>query len=361
MYSFLLNKKISRDSVLPCYFFYGEELYIAFQFANELKEALKDQENQDIYVERYNIDEFSWMEVIDSARTIPFFFSPWRIIEVKILDNKRAHLTSSEQKLLEDFFCSPQSKTVLIIIFTGKLRRNSPLIKFFSSFKSSVVCVKEIKSLKGNRIFSWIEKKIQANKKEATFEAVKRLNELAGNDLGKLSNEVEKLVTFVGDKELIETDDVNQITGWIKSSLEWEVAESLEKGSVKHGLQVIDNLLNKEGVHPVFVLGLLSRFFRDLFLAKMWLKEKEKDRKIIFKKLRPHILEKFGSLYSRKFKAFYNLVDSMTLSDLSYILEELRTIDLKIKTSDVSPQILLERFLINYYKKETLFRNSAVY
>ncbi len=347
MYSFLLNSEIKEENLVPCYFFHGEEPFLAFQFVDELKEALISPEVQDYNVEKFNLDDHSWMEIIDSARTIPFFFSPWRMIVVEAFKGKSESLTGTEEKVLKDYFSSPPTKTLLIIIFSGKLRKTSPLLKFFSYTHAPMARVKEIKPLKEKALSAWMDRKLSSQGKRASFEAKKRVEELSGPNLGKVNNELEKLVTFIGEKKIIELDDVNQVSGWIKTHIEWEIADSLEKADFERGLRVLTGLF-REGTKPEKILGLMVKFFRDIFLAKLWLKEKDMDRKTIFKELRPQIHEKFGGFYTTKLKEFFSLVERFSLLDLKHVLEELEKVDLKIKKSTLAPQIVLESFLFDY-------------
>ena len=104
MYSFLLRKEIKEKDLLPGYFFYGEETFLAYQFIQELQDSLVPPEAQGFNVEKFNLAESSWAEIIDSARTIPFFFSPWRIITVEITEEKRNHLSANEEGILKGYF-----------------------------------------------------------------------------------------------------------------------------------------------------------------------------------------------------------------------------------------------------------------
>ncbi len=347
MYNFLLNAGIKEENLVPCYFFHGEELFLAYQFVDELKETLISPDIQDYNVEKFNLEDHSWMQIIDSARTLPFFLSPWRIIIVEAFKGKSENLTSSEEKVLKDYFSSPPSKTLIIIIFSGKLRKASSLFRLFSSFPASLICAKEIRPLKERALFAWMDRKLSSQGKQSSLEAKKRLEELGGNNLGRVNNELEKLITFVGEKRIIDVDDVNQVSGWVKTHFEWEIADSLEKADFERGLRVLTSLF-REGTKPEFILGLMVKFFRDIFLAKLWLKEKDMDRKKIFKELRPHIHEKYGNFYKTKSREFFFLVERFSLRDLKYVLGELEKIDLNIKKSSLDPQILLERFLFDY-------------
>lgn len=348
MYSFLLKKEIKEETLVSCYFFYGEETFLAYQFINGLKETLISSENQDFNVDKFNLEDNSWAEVIDLARTIPFFLSPWRIIIVEVKKGKWETLSSPEQRILEAYFSSPPSRTVFVVVFSGKIRKNSSLFKFFSSLPSSKAFSKELRRLREKDLHSWMDKKFFSYGKTATPDAIRRLEEFVGNDLRSVNNEIEKIITFVDDKKVIELDDVNQVSGWIKTFIDWEIAESLVKAEYQQCLVVLDNLIKKEGVELVNILGSIGRFFRDILMAKLLLREKDVDKKAIFKELRPQIHEKFGNFYTTKFKEFFSLVEKFSMKDLNYVLAELQKVDFKIKTSGLNPKTLLESFLSDY-------------
>ncbi|MFC2164230.1 DNA polymerase III subunit delta [Acidobacteriota bacterium] len=342
-----LRTEISEETLAPCYFFFGEEVFLAYEFLARVREALISPDNQEYNFEKLNREDNSWADVIDLARTMPFLFSSKRIIVVDITRKKDETLNSTEKSILNDYFSSPVNQTVLIIIFHGKVNRRTPIVRFFSSFPSSVVRLEELKALRGRALLSWVEEKFHAEGKTIAFEGQKRLVEIIGSDLGRLNSEIAKINTYLDDKNLVEVDDVNEVSGWFKSFTEWEMVDSLESSDYAQGIRVLDSLFS-EGTRPEYTLGLFARFFRDIFMAKVWVMEKHKERKEIFKELKPQIQEKFGSFYTNKFRQFFSLVDGLSRPELTHLLQDLEQIDLKFKTSDLSLQTLLEGFLLKY-------------
>jgi DNA polymerase III delta subunit len=343
----LLKDSIAEGSLKPCYFFYGEEPFLATQFVNRLKSVLIEPDNGDFCVERLNLKDQSWADVLDSARTAPFLFSSKRLIVVDLSGKREESLTELEKELLKEYFSSPSTRSILVIIFSGIIRRSSPLVRFFSSLPSSVVHVEEIKPLRGLALFDWIDNRFQGLGKTASFETKKRMVEIVGNNLGRLSNEIEKIDTYAVDKKVVEVDDVNEVSGWFKTYAEWEMIESLENADYEQCLRVVNNLFS-EGTRPEYILGAIARFFRSVLLAKLWLRENKKDKKEIFKELKPHIKEKFGSFYTSKFRQFFEMIESVSQKDLTILLNELEKVDLAYKTSGLSLQTLLEGFLLVY-------------
>jgi DNA polymerase III delta subunit len=338
---------VTEDKLRSCYFFYGEEPFLARQFIDKLEEILFSDKEEARNVEKFCLEESSWAEIIDTARTVPFFSSR-RIITVEVANAKKTKPSSTDEKILREYFQSCSNQTILVIIFSGKVKKGSPLVRLFASLPSSVVSLEEIKPLKDRNLMTWMETQFRHQGKEPAVDALKRLADITGNDLSRINNEIEKIVVFVGEKTRIELDDINQISGWVKSFFEWEIADNLERGDYKQSLIVLDKLLNKEGTKPEYVLGSFSKFFSNILLAKLLLVEKHRDRKAIFKEFKPQIREKFGRFYTRKFNEFFALVESLSLADLDRFLGKLEDIDLKLKTTSLSLQTQLEGFLYEY-------------
>lgn len=347
MEGYPFQKDFSGETLAPCYFFFGEEVFLAYEFLSRVRRALISPDDQEYNLEKLSREDHSWADVIDLARTVPFLFSSKRVIVVELTRKKDETLNSTEKSILEDYLSSPSNQTVLIIIFSGKVSRKSPIVRFFSAFPSSIVRLEELKVLRGRTLLSWIEEKFHSDGKNITFEGQKRLVEIIGSDLGRLNSEIEKIITYLDDKKLVEVDDVNEVCGWYKSFTEWEMLDSLESNDYQQCIRVLENLFS-EGTRPEYILGLFARFFRDIFMAKVWVADKQKERKEIFRELKPQIREKFGSFYTSKFRQFFTLVDELSRPDLAHLLQELEKIDLKFKTSDLSLQTMLEGFLFTY-------------
>lgn len=356
------DKEIREETLVPCYFFYGEENFHAYQFVDKLKEILISGEAQDYNVERFGLEDDSWAEIIDTARTIPLFLTPRRLVIVEVPQGKRETLSQKEKEILKAYFSSPSSKAVIVIILSGKIKRSTSLFKFFSSFSSSAVRLIEMKPLKYKALMPWMDRTFSSTGKTATLEAKRRLEELVGNDLRRLNSEIEKLTIFVDEKKVVELDDVNQVSGWVRTYPEWEFADSLGKADLKQSLIVLNNLF-RESTKPEYILGTMVKFFREIFLAKLMLKEENTDRKAIFKELKPHIHEKFGDFYANKFREFFSLVERIPMKDLRHFLRELENVDLKIKTSGLNPRTLMESFLFDYCdfrkKEEITWREKS--
>jgi DNA polymerase III subunit delta len=354
MRSALLNREIREENLSAGYFFHGEEFFQAHQFIRDLRRELASPDDQDVDLERFSLSVTPWRDILDVARTMPFFFSPWRLLIVEIEDDKKDHkkedkredLTAPEMKILKEYFAAPAPKTILIVLFAGKIRKTKPLYKVFSSLPPSAVVVKELKALKSDALFAWVEAKATALGKQISSEAIDRLIEVTSSDLYRLDNELEKLATYAADKKLIEETDVNLLSAGLKDFDNWELTNCMEKADFEKSLTVLNSLF-AENCKPQYILGILAGFLRDILLAKTWLREK-KDRREIFRELRPQISETWGSLYRTKFNDLFDLVERFSMKEINFLIAQLGQIDLKIKTGDGSAQVLFEAFISEF-------------
>lgn len=350
----LLGREIREADVLPAYFFYGEELFQAEQFIRDLQRALVSPDVQGISLERFELSETRWRDILDVARTIAFFFSPWRLLVVEVEQQSKKEsekdpldLSATEQQIIKEYFGAPTQKTVLIVLFTGKIRKTSSLYRLFSSLPKSVVDMKELKVLKNESLYAWVDEKLVALGKRASSEAIDRLLEMTGNNLQQLDSELEKLATYVGEKKTIDVADVNLLSVGVREFEDWALSDSLELGDYEECLKIIHKRFQEGDKPELAVLYQISNHFRDLLLAKSLLREK-KDRREVFRAVRPGILETYGDLYRRKFRSLFGAIERIAHKDLVRQVTRLEEMDLKLKTTDTSPQALFESFVWEY-------------
>jgi len=341
-----LDRALRADQLLAGYLFHGEELSAARQFLEDLRDATLSAEAQIPSLERFSLKETCWRDIIDTARTIPFFFSPRRILAVEISTPAEEEMTSAEQQIVRDYFASPTPKTVFVVLFDGRIRKTKPLYQTFSSLPDTAVRIEELKGLKPEGLFGWLDKRAAAQGKRISSDAVDRLLEANGSDLQRLGHELEKLIAFVGDRTLIEATDVEELSSGVRDFPEWELTDNLVKPDLERSLRVLNRRF-QEGDRPERIFYGLAGFFRDLLTAKVMLRERA-DRKVIFKLVRPQFSEKFGTFYWGKLREFFDLVERLTFKDLSRLIALLEQVDLKIKTSDISAQALFESFILEY-------------
>jgi DNA polymerase III delta subunit len=372
---------IREDTLLAGYLFYGEEDFLAEEFIEGLKRMMAPSAGGEFHLTRMDLDEWKWRDIIDTARTAPFLFEPWRVLVVRFPERKpgsdrgRAKaggpdgddekgakfLSVLDQKILRDYFAGPPSKTVLVVVKAGRVRKDDAAVRFFHSLPKASVAVVEMKPLGPAALMKRADEAARALGKTLTEAGKRRLFEIIGPDLRLTLNEVGKLAVYIGDRKGIEEEDVSQAVAWQRSYQAYELDDALAAADFAKGAAVLNDLF-AEGERPEQVVGRLAGFFRSVLAAQAWLREKSRTKDDIFRELFPYISKNFGDLYRRKYADFFGVVEGLSAAELNALLNKLRQVDVRLKTTDAAPKRVLEIFLREFClarKKKTIISSEG--
>jgi DNA polymerase-3 subunit delta len=331
--------------VLPAYLLHGEDAFQAGEFLDGLI-ASAASGGEAAAVEKFSLADADWREALDEARSLPMFFSPWRFVVVEAGNDD--DLTSAEEAGLAAYLASPSERTTLAVRFSDVIRKTGPLFKAFASRPSSSVVVREFLPLKGRGLDAWVMEKFASLGKRVSSGAFDLLLNSAENSSGRLDREIEKIATFVGDKRLVEEEDVDLLRGGFRRALNWELTAALEKRSAGQALGVLHRIFaegDKEKAVPIIV-GILAGFVRDLVLARTAERAGEKSREEIFTELKPAFVKACrGNFPDRACSDYFVLAGRPELPGLIAGLERL---DRRVKTTDIPPRAMIETWVVEF-------------
>jgi len=345
MAGFSFQPPARPEDVLSAYLFSGVDLFPARKFVRELREFLKDDQGQPAQVETFSLADRRIRDVLDVARTLPFMFSPWRILTVEGKGAGQEGLSDGETASFAEYFASPSPRTTIVVMFQGSIHKTKPLGKAFFALPETAVRIAEIFPLKDKELKPLVEARFEALGKRATAEAVERILDITESDIARIDSEVEKLTLYVGPRMTVEADDVAALSS-VKSFQNWELNAALESGDTEKALVIVNSQFEK-GDAPELILGVLAGFYRALLLAKAGLRE-GRDPKDVFREAKPQVSEKYGGFYQKMLGEYLSLLGRTKEADLLKWLSELEDIDRRLKTTDVSPREMIQAFIVGY-------------
>lgn len=190
-----------------------------------------------------------------------------------ITTTKNINMTSVLQKVIEKGFC----KTNHLIITTEVVDKRSRLYKFIKKNGVIIDCFVP----KGDR---WADKKVQEsviseqmkavlanNKKTMDKAAYLELYEMTGFDLRTFTNNLEKLINYVGTRQQITIDDVKLILKRTKKNQIFEFTNAVADRNVNQSL-ILFKFLITAGYAPLMILGAIANQIRKLLLVKAFSK-----------------------------------------------------------------------------------------
>ncbi|MBN1363383.1 MAG: DNA polymerase III subunit delta [Syntrophaceae bacterium] len=207
------------------------------------------------------------------------------------------------------------------------------------------------------------EKLLKKYGKKMSPAALVALGRKTGFDFWRSISELEKLISFVGDSELIDKDDVDEAVGRTKEDNIFTLTNALGEKNQLAAIDSLQNLLD-QGVHHLMIMTMISREIRLLLQARV-LVDSGKLPKFndsieygwfqsvlypAFSKLNTASAKHEGLIFTQHPFSVYNAMRNclyFTTAHLIDLMEELLNLELALKTSGTSnPKLLLENYLI---------------
>jgi DNA polymerase-3 subunit delta len=193
------------------------------------------------------------------------------------------------------------------------------------------------------------------------------LGKKTGFELRRSLAELEKLISFAGERSLVEKNDVEEVVGKTREDSIFDLTTALSEKNQLAALAALRALLD-QGTHHLIILSMIVREIRLLLQARI-IVDSGKLPKIsssmeygsFQKSIYPALsalnistTKRDGSIFSQHpfvvFNAFRNC-GRFSYPRLINFLDELLELDRSFKSSASSPQLLLEMFLIRACSK----------
>ena len=251
-----LKKKIYS----PVYFFYGEEPFYIDELTSWIEKNVLDEAergfNQTIVYGR----DVSSREVVDLARSFPMMGN-FQVIIVK----EAQSINNLEEPLIA-YLKNPLDSTLLVINYKyKKLDKRKVLYKTLS--KSKKVVLFESARLYDNQIPDWISGRVHALGFTINIKSVNLLAEYLGTDLGKINNELGKLIINLEPGEKITEDHIEQNIGISKEFNIFELNKALGKRDVFHAYRIVQYFEANPKQNPLqMVVVMTYTFFVKVFI-----------------------------------------------------------------------------------------------
>lgn len=110
-----------------------------------------------------------------------------------------------------------------------------------------------------------------ARDKSLTFteEALDLFVQLAGEDTRQISNELEKLDLFLGERREVNLEDVQTMVPLSRKGVIWEISRAIEARRATRAIELIDQQLTKNESAVALVKAAIIPTVRNLFFAKL--------------------------------------------------------------------------------------------
>ena len=248
---------INNKDLHPIYFLMGDEPYFIDKLSNKFaKEILKPEEKEFNQITLYGKDT-TVEEIISESKQFPFG------AEKRIAIVKEGQQLKNIEKL-DSYFEHPQRNTILVISYKKK---SIDKRKKFGKNLSKNCVVFESNKFYDNQISGWILSYI--NKRGYTIDTKSStiLAEHLGNNLSKISNELEKLILAINKEKHITPDLIEYHIGISKDYNIFELQNALGEKDILKANRIINHFAkNTKEYHIIPILSTLFSFFQKIII-----------------------------------------------------------------------------------------------
>lgn len=258
-------------------------------------------------------ENVNFEDVVASLNTMPVFDEK-KLVVVYL----QIKTSITNQNALLSYLKSPNPQSVLVVV-AGE----SDILKNNTNLFEIVDCNRLTEDI----INKFVLNELKKTSTQITKTALTTLNEYCVYDLTKIVKELEKLVSFVSDKKLIEEKDVKLLVNKTLEFQIYELTENLAKKNRVKVFEILEVLKSKKDVFKNLVPLIYNHFRRLFFCATSNLSKSELGQMLGVKDYAITVAYKQSKMFSKlQLKQIVNLIDSL---------------ELELKTSAISVELAI--------------------
>lgn len=273
-----MTYNIKQNEIPNSLLIFGEEAFLVDELVAQITQKMIANGLDTNSIERLDGSSISEQEIVDNANNLSLI-SPQKLLIINNFDvlykNKRKSFPG-----LVNYLQNPNPSSTLLFIGVP-IRLNGISKELNNSKKASAAKSKvdklpevlkyliqnnfyiEFPKLYDNEIPDWVVKRALKYKKEIDIQTA-NLIALSCNSIREIDSELDKLNVYLGNKNHITIDDVEEIVGINKENNVFELTKSVGIRDLDTSLRITDNLLIHSN-QSVLILITLTRYFLTLF------------------------------------------------------------------------------------------------
>lgn len=286
-----INDDIKNGTFRQAYLLWGEERYLRRQYRDKLKAAMcsgGDEMNTHFYEGK----DVPVGEIIDLAETLPF------LAERRVIFISGSGLFKSGGEKMAEYLASPNETTHFVFTESDVDKRS----KLYKTVQSKG-CAVEFALQDESTLKRWVAGMLKKEGKRVTESTVQRFLIKTGTDMENIHMELEKLICYCMERDVVTDEDVEAICTNRISNHIFDMINAIADKQQKKALQLYYDLLALKEP-PMRILFLIARQCNMLLQVKE-MKAHGFDNKAMGSKigLAPFIAGKYAAQAARFKKA----------------------------------------------------------
>ena len=269
--------QVQERKLQPAYVFVGDEVFFRKRCREAILEHLVPADLREFSLFEFDLADTDLVEILDRART-PSLMAPFQVFFIRGVKNLYGR-GSNEAKLaaIESYCKDPNPAAVLIFIadhisIPADSRRMELTDKErYERIRETLgpfCTVVELSRVEESEAVRWIGEYCATQSVKIDTDAARELVDALGGDLMMISNELEKLILYVGEKKRITLGDVETMVLAAKQRSLYELTDAISSKDRVRALEILDAILSSgEGDEAAIGhLYMLAKTFRQMLV-----------------------------------------------------------------------------------------------
>lgn len=248
-------QRIRNGELGPLYFLYGNDFYLRDNAVRTIRKALKSQTAYD-----YSIALAQELDA-NELQNLLYGNSLFQSARCTVIQEIKGLLPSA-RKILQRYLGQKADDNILILTAETLDYKNA----FYKRIQEHALTLMTTTPFE-NEIPAWIRNYLSAYNRSIETGAIAELLRIVGPDLGKLSNELDKIDIFLPENKEVEEKDVRMLTGQSRTFSIDDLLQALGRRDKSRAVLVCGNLI-ENGINGVYLVIALYQFFWKLLMLK---------------------------------------------------------------------------------------------
>lgn len=268
---------VKERKLQPAYVLVGDEAFFRRQCREAILQHLVAPDLRDFSLYEFDLAESELVHILDQART-PSLMAPFQVFfvrGVKTLYGRGSH--QAEFDAIKDYVEHPNPDAVLIFIadyisIPADTRRmemqDRDKYERLRETLGEFCALVELARVEEGEAARWATEAAAVDQVKLDPDAARELVDALGGDMMLISQELEKLVLYVGEKKRITLGDVETMVLAAKQRSLYELTDAISAHDRPRALQVLDAILSSAEGEDAAIghLYMLARTFRQMLV-----------------------------------------------------------------------------------------------
>lgn len=355
--------EVKDHKVKPLYLFIGDEAFFRKRCREAVLRFLIPSDMREFSLYDFDLSETELMEVLDRART-PSLMAPFQVFfvrGVKELYGRGSH--DDEFEAIKAYADNPNPDAMIIFV-ADHLSIPSDPRKMDMTDRDRYGRIKEtlgefcetieLARVEEGEAVKWINEQANGDGVKVDTDAARELVDALGGDMMLVSNELEKLTLYVGEKKRITLGDVETMVLAAKQRSLYELTDAISAKDRVKALQILDAILSTGDGEEAAIghLYMLAKTFRQMLVI---FERKVRDSRMLWQALwqgfrvppfaAEDIIRQARRYQSRR--------------ELSRALRLIARADLALRSNPPSKRMVLENLVLELASEKRVVEQSA--